>query len=368
MEIHGNRCPDDPPEDPVESERLLAFAELALNNGSPAEALESFRQVGGVRARSGEARALEALGQDAQAADLHRALWDGAAPGSVERAEHAVGAVRCLGLCDETTASVRLAETALAEFGPPRHAWHGAAVRLGVTLAGELTDLGELHRARRLLTMLGTVADRLGEPAARGAVRWNASLTAHLLGHPEEAHRLSAQALALFGEADLPRHLAVVRGIHGRMLARAHPERWRDALDLLLRAVAELTELGQGAWLVDTETEVAEILVRAGHPERAVPHLRAALARPQRSESLVLADTHLVFAEALAALGDTAGCAAEVEAAAAILSPHSQRHSQLAREWHRTAALYRRLGSPGEAMRAYRRALLATGHIGPVWT
>ncbi|WP_143687025.1 hypothetical protein [Streptomyces sp. TLI_171] len=363
METQGHQ----PSDDPRESERLLAFAELALNNGSPAEALAAFAQLRGTGARSGEARALEALGRNDEAAALHRRLWERTPPGTVERAEHATGMVRCHRLHDDVTTAVRLGETALGEFGEHRHAWHGAAVRLGVTLAGALTALGELSCSQYLLNRLAAVADTLGEPASRGAVRWNASLNAHLLGRPVAAYRLSMQALALFGETDLPRHLAVVRGIHGRMIARAYPDRWREGLDLVLRSAAELSELGQGDWLVDTETEAAEILVRADRPAQALPHLYSALARPQQAESLVKADTHLVLAEALAALGDTDGCAAEVATAAAMLGSRGRRHSQLAREWHRTAALYRHLGDPARALRAYEHALVAAGHGGPVW-
>ncbi|MFE0652060.1 hypothetical protein ACFVZH_26120 [Streptomyces sp. NPDC059534] len=216
---------------------------------------------------------------------------------------------------------------------------------------------------------LRTVADELGAPGARGAVCWNGALNAYWQGRTHEACELSRQALALFGETDHTLNLATVRGIHGRILGRAHPDRWEEALALLLRAHAELSELNQGYLLIDCETEVADLLVRADEAERALPYIRAALARPQAPATVAMADSRLVLAEALLAVGDQAGCREEIAHATEILAT-TQGHQRvmLAREWHRTAALHRACGAVDEALHAYRQALLLTGHSASAWS
>ncbi|MFI6316444.1 hypothetical protein ACIBG8_02940 [Nonomuraea sp. NPDC050556] len=237
-----------------------------------------------------------------------------------------------------------------------------------MTLAGAYNQRGELRRADRLLRRLRTVAEHLGAPGALGAVCWNAALNAYMLGRPDEACELSGRALALFGETDHHLNLATVRGIHGRMLGRAHPERWQEALDLLLRAHADLSELNQGYLLIDCETEVADLLVRANEPERALPYARTALDRPQAPTSAARADTHLVLAEALLALDDLPGCTAEIERATAILATHDQQDLYLVREWHRAAELNRACGAVEAALHAYGQALRLAGHPTATWS
>ncbi|MEX0172218.1 hypothetical protein [Streptomyces sp. LMG1-1-1.1] len=354
---------------PTDDERLLAFAEIALHNGSPGEALDAFARLPGPAARYGEARALEALDRHAEAATRYEALWRAAETGSTERAERGVALVRCHTQYGDLGIAAARGERALADFTDHGHPWHEQAVRLGVTLEGVYGRRGELRRANRLLRRLQAVADELGAPGARGAVFWNYAINAYWLGRPEEACELSRQALALFGETEHHLNIATVRGIHGRMLGRAHPDRWEEALTLLLRAHSELSELNQGYLLIDCETEVADLLVRADEPERALPYVRTALARPQTPATLAMADSRLVLAEALLAVGDRVGCVEEIARATAILdATHGAQRVLLAREWHRTAALHRACGSVDAALHAYRQALLIADHGPSVWS
>ncbi|WP_433437172.1 helix-turn-helix domain-containing protein [Nonomuraea sp. CA-141351] len=355
-----------------ETERRLAFAELALHHATAEDALSEFEEVKQTapppfhtRAELGRAQALELLGRAEQAFAAYEALWKATEPGTALWAERATDMLRCSRELGDYGYAADLGERAMATFEDLGMEWSDSAVRLGVTLAGVYIHRGDLVRAARLLRRLIDISDSTGSPLARGSAYWNAAVTAHYQGRGADAKAFADRALALFGETDHQRNLAVLRTFYGEMLLDGEPAEPRQALQFLLDAHERLTQLASPAEISECETNLARASVQLGDLDEALRWAQAARSR------LTADAAPVARAEALIALGMVHIAMNDQPQAAAVLA-EGEHALQRAASGHGAVILWSRLGSLHEergditgALRAYRQAVKVAGYHQP---
>jgi len=360
------------PDTELELERRLAFAELALHNGSPDEALAAFDAAQTenppaalrTRAELGRARALERQGSFAAAAKVYEALWSTTEPDTVEWAERATDLVRCYFNAGDSDYTLSLGERAMETFERLGLPWTEAAVRLGVALTTVYYRRGNTTRARVLLDRLIDEAEQLGSMLARGSAYWNASQFALFENRRADARLLAERALALLGEADHARNLAEMRTMYGRALLFGEPSEPERARDVLLDARQQIATLSSPGAISYCERHLAEAYLALGDHAGAIRWARSARDLAAGQDAVNEASAQIVLAEALHRDGqseEAASMLATVEAALPAL-----RMSPWAVEgWQRTARIHEERGDEAAALRAYRGALEATGRVEP---
>jgi transcriptional regulator with XRE-family HTH domain len=354
----------------VEFERRLAFAELALHNGSGDEALAAFEAVLAegapaslrTRAELGRARALERQDSFMEAAKVYGEMLRAADPGTVEWAERATDLVRSYLSLGDSPYAISLGEQALEAFERLGMQWTESAVRLGVTVAGVHNLRGDLVRARLLLDRLTAIADEMGSPLAQGSAYWNASQLALFENRPADARLLAERAVALLGEADHARNLAEMRTMFGRALLFGEPSDPERALTVLLNARRHIVGVGSPGGISYCERHLAEAYLALGDHAAAIDWARSARDTAAGHDAVNEASAQLVLAEALHRDGkaeETAAALAVVEAALPALT----KSRWTVEGWQRIARIHEERDDPAAALHAYREALAASGRI-----
>ncbi|MBF8186621.1 helix-turn-helix domain-containing protein [Nonomuraea sp. K274] len=355
-----------------ETERRLAFAELALQHATAEDALREFEAVTRsgpppfhARAELGRARALELLGRTEQAITAYEALWKAAEPGTALWAERATDVLRCSRDLGDYGYAADLGERAMATFEDLGVEWSDSAVRLGVTLAGVYIHRSDLVRAAHLLRRLIEISDGTGSPLARGSAYWNAAVTAHYQGRGADAKAFADRALALFGETDHQRNLAVLRTFYGELLLDGEPADPGQAREFLLDAHDRLTQLGSPAEISECETYLARAAVQLGDLDEALRWAQAARSR------LTADAAPVAEAEALIALGmvhlaanDPAQAFAALDEGERALA-HAAPGRSVVNLWNRMGSLHEERGDTTAALRSYRQGLTAAGYRQP---
>lgn len=363
---------------PTPTEHLLVFAELALHNGSAQTALVGFTDALAVlsaaeppardggrhaelrrRAALGHARALELLGRLDEAADAYDALWQDTDPAGVAWAQLAIDICRCHRDAGDLDYAAAIGERALAGFESLGLTWSDEAIRLGVTLAGVYSRRGDLLRAESLLRRLIALADELGTPLARGSAYWNASLNAARRGRSDDALTLAEKALALLGETDRTRNLAMVRDVYGMLLV----ERGRVAEGRreLRTAYAAARDVAGASDLGHCLNNLAAAALADGDLPAARVHVDEAMRLPAAElDTALRAMLHTRLAGVLLGEGDTPAAHRALDEAHALLAASSTRD---VRAWREIAELWERQDEPRRANEAYRRSLEATGLV-----
>jgi transcriptional regulator with XRE-family HTH domain len=272
------------------------YAELALHNGEPDEALarttevldaiaagdqgaadaELVRRAGWTRARALESRGdLLAAAQAMQA--LHEQALESGSGDPVAAMHLAVAWSRCLTQLGDVTGAQRVVVAARA-----------AAAETGLQASdgyAELTStLMALHYMRNEIDAAGEVADELitlvdqgGTRRARAAAYWNAAGVAEARGDLPGAVSLSQRAVALLAEDDDERMLARARTASAWFLLRADRGRAAEALTLLGQAREVFERTGSATDLATARVEAGHALVILGLPEEALAEADAAL-------------------------------------------------------------------------------------------
>jgi transcriptional regulator with XRE-family HTH domain len=360
---------------PMPTEHLLIFAELALHNGSPDTALEGFTAALAAltagdrpaardaelrrRAELGHARALELLGRLGDAAYAYDVLWRATEPGTMTWAQLGIDVCRCHRDAGDLDYAAEIGERALALFESLDLAWSDEAIRLGVTLAGVYRLRGDLLRAQTLLRRLTALADELGSPLARGSAYWNAAIVAERLGRSGDAVLLAEKAVALFGETDRARNLAMVRDAYGHLLVnQGSVAQGRRELRAAYAAAVEVASASDLAHCLDG-------LVVAALADDDLPEARARVDEAMRLNVAELdpalrSTLHVRLAQVQLGEGDPAAARDSLATAHSLLEGSSRRDVEA---WQEIAELWEQQGEPALANDAYRRCLEATGMV-----
>ena len=235
------------------------------------------------------------------------------------------------------------------------------AVQLAVTLAAAHFERGDTGHAVRMCRKAITRAESLGTSRARASAYWNASAMQARRGDVAAAVPLAERALALLGEGQDARNLALLRGEVGRLQLELDPPALDEARHNLEQAAAEME------WSPSTSSDRAQVLLglaRAAFLSGDVPASRDLVAQVH-----AVSDGHLPLAEAeawalqgstYAAEGDSAEASSCFQRAVHTLSAigADQGAAQL---WFDLADLLTGVGLTEAASDAYRRAAASTG-------
>jgi tetratricopeptide (TPR) repeat protein len=353
----------------------LRFAELALRSGDPDAALSRFESVLSqamtlrrddlaADARWGLARAKEGIGQlEESIALLEELLSHDTLPAGASRAALKMRLCRTYSECGDLSHAIEIGEAALREVEEDESIELGSdeAVALASTLVGCYYERGDLTRAHTLATTWIARAEDGGSPVARASALWNAGLVAEARGDIRSATRYLDRALALYGETDNVRSIAMLKVAAAWVMLRSPEPSVTDAERLLNEAVSGFEAAdGSSVDIAYAETELARCRLLDGDTAAAIEMAATAIDRLGAHPRIERAHALLVMGQARLDQGDNDGAVASYELAAADLR-NAQADRQAASAWRQLAEALAQLGRSDEAIEAYRRAADSAG-------
>ena len=360
------------------------YAELALHNGEPQEALNVANDVlpllsGGAtdvelvwRAGWVRARALESNGDLRSAAtalaELHAAVSQGAPdPLTIDAAKAMLVAVawaRCLTQLGDVTGALELVVAARDDAGSAGLEATDGYAELTSTQMSLLYMLNDIAAAATVSEELISLVESGGTRRARAAAYWNAAGVAEAQGDLAGAVAMSQRAVVLLGEDDDDRMLARAKTACAWFMLRADSARAEEALGLLLQARSVFEDAGSVTDLAYTQVEAAQAFLTLGRAQEALVEAQAAVDAIGEHVQAESASAWLARAAALTALGATD------EARASAARAESCLRELPTTRW--TALGFRELGQVHEAlgdatlaMAAYRAALDLSANTAP---
>lgn len=356
---------------------MLAQADLALEAGQVASALERYEQIIAAdsdnselvrKARLGHAQSLQRSGRLADAAKVYERC---VRLGEVDPANEAslqvyVGWCRCLYELGELVRASEVGKAALAEFDAAQARESEMSIRLIATVAAVWLELGDLREAERLLEDGLQRASRVRSPTARGAILWNASLVAYEIGRYQHALELAEEALSTFRGSDTRRYLGKLLGARGYLLLRTDPPRVSEALDSLTDALAHLADAAD-------PIEKAYVYTELCYARLATDEVAAAIEAAENARRLLGSTAQLELARATTALAVALTASGEQERARALFTEAATvlgrlgatRHA--ARSWVELAHALGDSGNLRGAIDAYANATKAMNIDDPRW-
>ena len=362
-------------QDPADLDRVrlaLDYADLALRNGEPVDALTQMDAVAGHlgavsdserwRHRRLRARTLESLGRLEEAIrELEELRAEAGAAGRYgEQLRLTVDVVRCYREVGDVSYALDVGERTLASVRRLGLAGSDQHAELASTVLGLYFERGDLVRAESVaLEVLQTLGEH-GSSRGRAAVHWNASLVAERRDDLPTALALAERAIAVYAEGDDVRALARLRTAYAWLLLRSLPPRAAEASELLRAAHKALLDVGSEIDLAYSETELARAELVLGRPDEALALVDEAQRRLGSGPRLETAHTTLVRARALLALGRRDQAVAAYRAAAAGMSGLRMARDAAA-AWRELADAFAQLGLLEDAALAYQQALTDAG-------
>jgi tetratricopeptide (TPR) repeat protein len=235
------------------------------------------------------------------------------------------------------------------------------AVQLAVTVAAAHFERGDTAHAVRLCRKAIARAESLGSSKARASAYWNASVMQARRGDAAAAVPLAERALALLGEGQDGRNLALLRGEVGRLQLELDPPALDEARRNLEQAAADMQ------WSPSTASDHAWTLL--GLARAAYLSGDFAASRDFITQVHAVSEGQLPLAEAEAwalqgstcvAEGDTAAASSYFQQAVLALSAIGADRSA-AQLWFDLAELLASVGMTDAASDAYRRAAASAG-------
>jgi tetratricopeptide (TPR) repeat protein len=357
----------------------LRFAELALRSGDADAALTRFESVLSqsttlrrddlaADARWGLARAKEGIGQlEESIAVLEELLSHDMLPAGASRAALKMRLCRTYSECGDLSHAIEIGEAALREVEEDESIELGSdeAVALASTLVGCYYERGDLTRAHTLANTWIDRAEHGGSPVARASALWNAGLVAQARGDIRSATRYLDRALALYGETDNARSIAMLKVAAAWVMLRAPEPTVTEAERLLGQAISAFEAVdGSSVDIAYAETELARCRLLAGDTAGAIQMAETAIDRLGAHPRIERAQALLVMGQARLDDGDDDGAIAAYELAAIDLR-NAEADRQAASAWRQLAEAQARLGRSDEAIEAYRRAADSAGVSAP---
>ena len=350
----------------------LDYAELSLESGQPQDAEKHLQaalellggtRMGGMheRARLLHARALEALDREDDAILELEALVDDGQVNGMTRIRAGIALSRIYRETGDLGRAIECGESVMAGVEEAGLGACDEAVQLAVTVAAAHFERGDTAHAVRLCRKAIARAESLGTPRARASAYWNASAMQARRGDVATAVPLAERALALLGEGQDSRNLALLRGEVGRLQLELDPPALDDAQQNLTRAAAEME------WSASTSSDRAQVLI--GLARAAFLSGDVAGSRDLVAQVHAVGNGHLPLAEAeaWALLGSTHVAEGDSEQATscfqrAVLTLSAIGADRVAAQlWFELADLLHSVGRTEEAADAYRRAAASTG-------
>lgn len=351
-------------------EASAGLAGIALNNGSPVDALHHLQPLladPGAKpedlwqARALTARAHEALGDLERSVAVLEPLRRQA-----EKEPHrwpwlavVTSLCRCYREAGDLGYSIQLAESALGRVDELGLAGSDEQAELAATLVGSFYERGDLARATVLADEL-IDSTRDAGARAQAAAYWNASLIAQERGRVGEAVLLAEKALARLGEGDGGRNLVRLRLVHAGLMLRQDEPDTAAAVAVLQGLLEPLSDTGSQIDVANAETELARAWLMEGDAAAAEGAARSAIARLGDRPRMETAWALILLGRALKQQGGSREASVRLRHAAQILDS-TQAGRQAAAAWGELADVLMSAGETAEAVTAYRRALAAAG-------
>jgi tetratricopeptide (TPR) repeat protein len=361
----------------VELKMKLAFADMAMRNGSNGEALQAYSEVlasaplldaeSTRRARIGQAYAMEKLGRLEVAIQLMTDLLEEpeTVPGSPEWIQLAVAICRCYRNAGDFTMSVEIGERALKQLSALGLEATDDHIQLGASLVLSYQRRGDLTQAHLVAERLLHLADQDGTPVGRASIYWNAAVVARSRGFAHEALALVERALALMSESDSVRHTGQLRSLYGSLLTlRGQDGDLGRAEHLLEQAQSALVEAGTADDQARLELHFAELRLQRGEYRKAQEHASRSIGLLHNQPITPTVEARAVLAEALYGQGEADLAVETLHASAEQLRAVAPGWNS-ARVWRRIADLWIKFGQQERAIAAYDRALTDAG-IAPI--
>jgi tetratricopeptide (TPR) repeat protein len=344
----------------------LRYAELSLQNGEAAEALDTFSHLRSEadsgtslerESQWGIARSLEALGRLEDAVEAYDRFRESAERDPITGgawAEAVIAVCRCSLQVGDQARAIDLGEAALRRFGELELEGSEIQAQVASTLVAAYWQRGDLVRAQSVARQLIETVESTESRIAKGAAYWNASLVAESRGQLGDALALAERALAMYAESDRARALARLKIAYAWLLLRQPEPPLGRAEELLTAGRAELTDTGSAVDIAMADTELARIHLLSGDTDGAIETAHHVLDRigDDRLES---ARALLIIGEAMCQSGDLDGGKAQVERASVAMAARAERDA--AGAWREAGDLLERLGDAPGAINAYQRAL-----------
>jgi tetratricopeptide (TPR) repeat protein len=352
----------------------LKCAEMALNNGDPQTALDSYRSVQGTatadaqpeiwyKAEHGVARALEHAGQLEEAVAHLENLRSVSVnrPDLVSQLTVVIALCRCYRELGDLTHAIELAEATLEELQKLQLEPTVIGVELLSTLVGVYTERGDLHRASYLATKAIDQAGSITDSRALGAAYWNASVVMHRKGNTADAVVLIEKALAVYAEGDDERALARLRNAYAMVLLQSETPQPRAAHEELERSLASLRSVGSSIDIAYCLSALARAELRLDNLAAAIEYAEEALRLLGTEHRLQSARNHLMLAAARLAQGDREAAQQACERGALMLEA-SEAKRQAGFAWAELAEILELCGEVERAVWAYRQSMRCMGH------
>ncbi|WP_191277414.1 helix-turn-helix domain-containing protein [Nocardioides flavus (ex Wang et al. 2016)] len=350
----------------------LDYAELSLESGQPADAETHLRsalerldtsRIDGMRdrARLLHARCLEATQREDDAIVELEELADDEHVDGVTRIKAGIALCRIYRDTGDLGRAIECGQRVMTYVEEAGLEACDEAVQLSVTLAAAHFEHGDTGHAVRMCQKAIARAESLGTARARASAYWNASAMQARRGDVAAAVPLAERALALLGEGQDARNLALLRGEVGRLQLELDPPALDDARHNLEQAAAEME------WSPSTSSDRAQVLLglaRAAYLSGDVPASRDLVAQVH---SVANGHLPLAEAEAWALLGSTYAAEGDVPEASscfqrAVLTLSAIGADRSAAQlWFDLADLLEGVGLTEAASDAYRRAAASTG-------
>lgn len=351
----------------------IAFADMAIRNGSNGEALQAYSEALASapllddatvrRARIGQAHALEKLGRLEAAIRLMTDLFDEpeTVPGSVDWIQLAVAICRCYRNSGDYVMSAEVGERALKKLSSLGLETTDDHIQLGATLVDTYRLRGDFTHARLLAEKLIQLAEQEATSVGCASIYWNAALVAHSRGSSREALALTERALALMSESDSTRHIGLLHSLYGYLLIL------RNAGGDIERAERALTQARDALVNTGTAFDQANVELHFAELKLQTHEFRRAQEHASRSIGLLRNEPLTDTVEAQAALAeahygqDEPELAEETLRAAAEQLRHVAPSWTSAQVWRRIADLWMKFGRTSQAVVAYDKALTDVG-------
>jgi tetratricopeptide (TPR) repeat protein len=350
----------------------LDYAELSLESGQADDAEKHLQaalehlggtRMGGMRERARllHARALEAANREDEALDELEAVIEDRTTDGLTRIKAGIAQSRIYRETGDLGRAIECGERVMADVEAGGLEACDEAVQLAVTVAAAHFERGDTAHAVRLCRKAIARAESLGTPRARASAYWNASAMQARRGDVATAVPLAERALALLGEGQDSRNLALLRGEVGRLQLELDPPALDDAQQNLTRAAAEME------WSASTSSDRAQVLL--GLARAAFLSGDVAGSRELVGDVHAVGNGHLPLAEAeaWALLGSTHVSEGDSEEASAcfqraVLTLSAIGADRVAAQlWFELADLLLSVGQTEAAADAYRRAAASTG-------
>lgn len=348
-----------------ERELQLADAELRLRIAGEADAardeftriLAQSKEAGdtrsALRAQLGLGFAASQGGDYVTAANVLQDAVDAAGLSPLDRPDVFASLGQAYAAAGAHERAIDLLESCLAHIDEHDPENVSAYVRFAGYLSAELSDLGELPRAERVLTEALSRATDGTDPYTRVRLYWSVARLAEYEGRPSRALEFVRKAIALLEATEDTMHLARAHLLCAWIMGSE--DRAAEARPHLARAEALLGTSPDATDLAMLRVEQSRIAAKLGEGEEAVLRGREALDLLGVDNVAEQGSAWCSIGEGLALTGDVPGAIDAFRRGVDILD-QSQRWREAAQACRRWAKILRDAGRDAEALDALERA------------